>query len=393
MRRLGRPANCRAVTSSAASAEANEHELTHTSAAVSRARLLRRQPRRSRYGASMFLRRRRPPERRAVEDWKRRTPPRSASPNDAAAARRRRRHLQGPRPCSRVRRVRAGVQQHPAYLPTTAKRSCSASAPSSFVAPLVPALAVAARLYGGTTKTCRTCAHPLASDVRVCPDVRVRLSLIGRLRVFRLSRLGVVWDCRPPGEVDRSTRRALYARAHRQRAAEASGQRARPTIAVVQTRPTRSRGGATWRWPSVPGALAVPAAPLRGHHWAQAAEVERVSASNAWPNHLGARGSVASFASRGRQRSLPPRLRERGPTLAKTVDAARACTRAADCDFCTADVGQAHCTRAHLDVLVDVAGAMERIKATRLQIVYVAHLRTLRARTFCLQTRRPSARR
>ena len=29
-----------------------------------------------------------------------------------------------------------------------------------------------------------------------------------------------------------------------------------------------------------------------------------------------------------------------------------------------------------MDVLVDVAGAMERIKATRLPIVYVAHLRT-----------------
>ena len=35
-----------------------------------------------------------------------------------------------------------------------------------------------------------------------------------------------------------------------------------------------------------------------------------------------------------------------------------------------------HGMRAHLDVLVDVAGAMERIKATRLPIVYVAHLRT-----------------
>jgi putative membrane protein len=35
-----------------------------------------------------------------------------------------------------------------------------------------------------------------------------------------------------------------------------------------------------------------------------------------------------------------------------------------------------HGMRAHVDVLVDVAGAMERIKATRLPIVYVAHLRT-----------------
>ena len=35
-----------------------------------------------------------------------------------------------------------------------------------------------------------------------------------------------------------------------------------------------------------------------------------------------------------------------------------------------------HSMRAHVDVLVDVAGAMERIKATRLPIVYVAHLRT-----------------
>lgn len=35
-----------------------------------------------------------------------------------------------------------------------------------------------------------------------------------------------------------------------------------------------------------------------------------------------------------------------------------------------------HSARGHLDVLVDVAGAMERIKATRLPIVYVAHLRT-----------------
>jgi len=35
-----------------------------------------------------------------------------------------------------------------------------------------------------------------------------------------------------------------------------------------------------------------------------------------------------------------------------------------------------HGARAHVDVLVDVAGAMERIKATRLPIVYVAHLRT-----------------
>ena len=35
-----------------------------------------------------------------------------------------------------------------------------------------------------------------------------------------------------------------------------------------------------------------------------------------------------------------------------------------------------HSARGHLDVFVDVAGAMERIKATRLPIVYVAHLRT-----------------
>ena len=35
-----------------------------------------------------------------------------------------------------------------------------------------------------------------------------------------------------------------------------------------------------------------------------------------------------------------------------------------------------HTARGHVDVLVDVAGAMERIKATRLPIVYVAHLRT-----------------
>ena len=35
-----------------------------------------------------------------------------------------------------------------------------------------------------------------------------------------------------------------------------------------------------------------------------------------------------------------------------------------------------HSMRMHIDVLVDVAGAMERIKATRLPIVYVAHLRT-----------------
>ena len=35
-----------------------------------------------------------------------------------------------------------------------------------------------------------------------------------------------------------------------------------------------------------------------------------------------------------------------------------------------------HSMRHHLDVLVDQAGSMERIKATRLPIVYVAHLRT-----------------
>lgn len=32
--------------------------------------------------------------------------------------------------------------------------------------------------------------------------------------------------------------------------------------------------------------------------------------------------------------------------------------------------------RSHLDVLVDMGGAMERIKATRLPVVYVSHLRT-----------------
>ena len=37
-----------------------------------------------------------------------------------------------------------------------------------------------------------------------------------------------------------------------------------------------------------------------------------------------------------------------------------------------------HSMRNHLDVVVDQAGAMERIKATRLPIVYVAHLRTVR---------------